>query len=67
MGWGSKAEAPHRLAVTLSVLKGDQREEKNCNFLYLLSLLHSRLCMTWQQYIDFSGVSFYNYKRKRNY
>lgn len=67
MGLGSNPEAPKRLAVTLSVLKGGQREEKNCNFLYLLSLFHSQLCTTWQQYIDFSGVSFYNYKRKRNY
>lgn len=23
--------------------------------------------MTWQQYIDFPGVSFYNYRRKQNY
>lgn len=42
-------------------------KKKKCNFLYLLSLLHSRLCKTWQQHIDFSGVSFYNYKRKENY
>lgn len=75
-GWlgnfqGGKGEWPgwkhQEIGSHLECAKGWPKRGRKCNFLYLLTLLWSRFCTTWQQCIDFSGVSFYNYKRKRNY
>lgn len=75
-GWlgnfqGGKGERPgwkhQEIGSHLECAKGWPKRGRKCNFLYLLTLLQSRFCRTWQQCIDFSGVSFYNYKRKRNY